>query len=207
MVPFSANWLQRTVKKTCDDLGLELLRCMAQYKVDTTENLRKAIGVAKYNEYVKEMEDRHGQEKAAEIINEPMEQLKDIEAYQVLHRVANNAHPKGAPTTQTGMKDWTYADQVRLEMGEEEWWDSVKLVGYEFGLETADKLFGLSKEMELIGSAQDRLVPGMKEKKKHALASIKKVEESVKEAAPGGDFAAAFKELYPTQGDLEAALK
>lgn len=180
---------------------------MAQYKVDTTERLREAIGVAKYNEYVKEMEDRHGKEKAAEIFNEPSEQLKDIEAYQVLYRVANSLHPKGPPKTETDLKDWTYADQVRLEMGEEEWWDSVKLIGYEFGLGTADKLFGLSKESELIISAQERLIPGAKGKKAEALASVKKIEDSVKQAAVGGDYATAFKSLYPTQEDLEAALK
>jgi len=197
--------------KTCDDLGLELLRCMAQYKVDTTEKIRQAIGVAKYNEYVKAMVEKHGKEKAEEIIAEPSEQLKDIEAYQVLHRVANNTHPKGAPKTAEGMKEWTYADQVRLEMGEQEWWDAVKIVGCEFGVEKADALFGLAKEKELIESAQDRLVPGLKEKRAQGLEAYKKVEASVKEAAPGAkspaDYAAAFKDLYPTKEDLESALK
>jgi len=197
--------------KACDDLGLDLLRCMARYKVDMTEKIRESIGVAKYNEYVKEMEDKHGKEKAAEIIAEPTEQLRDIEAYQVLHRVANNAHPKGPPKTKEDMMKWTYADQVRLEMGEGEWWDSVKIVGYEFGLAKTNALFGLSKENELIESAQSRLIPGFKEKKETALAAVKKIEDSVKEAAPGGktkdDFAAAFNDLYPTSEDLEAALK
>lgn len=203
--------LRPRLLQACDDLGLELLKCMARYKVDTTEKTRKMIGVAKYNEYVKYMVDKYGQEKAEEIIAEPAEQLKDIEAYQVLHRVANNINPKGAPKSADDLKSWTYADQVRLEMGEQEWWDSVKIVGYEFGLDKADALFGLSKEKNLIESAQDRLVPGMKEKRTELLAGIEKIEASVKEAAPGGkshaDFAAAFKDLYPNKEDLEAALK
>jgi hypothetical protein len=180
---------------------------MAQYKVDTTEKLRETIGVAKYNEYVKMMEDKHGKDKATEIITEPTEQLKDIEAYQVLYRVTNSLHPKGPPKTESDLKNWTYADQVRLEMGEREWWDSVKLIGYEFGLETTDRLFGLSKESELIISAQERLIPEMKGKKDAAVANVRKIEESVKKEAIGGDYAAAFKTLYPTQTDLEAALK
>lgn len=197
--------------KACDDLGLDLLKCMAQYKVDTTEKIRASIGVARYNEYAKEMEDKHGKEKAAEIINEPSEQLKDIEAYQLLHRIANNTHPKGPPKTKDDLMKWTYADQVRLEMGEGEWWDAVKIIGYEFGLARTDALFGLEKENDLIVSAQSRLVPGFAERKENALSAAKKIEESVKEAAPGGktaaDFAAAFNDLYPTKDDLEAALK
>lgn len=185
---------------------------MAQYKVDTTEKVRQAIGVAKYNEYVMEMENKHGKEKAAEIIAEPTQQLKDIEAYQVLHRVANNTHPKGAPKSKEDLKSWTYADQVRLEMGEKEWWDSVKIVGYEFGLEKTDKLFGLSKENELIESAQKRLIPGFNEKKAKSLAAVQKITDEVKAAAPSegatqADYAAAFKELYPTKDDLMEALK
>jgi len=195
--------------KACDDLGLDLLKCMAQFKVDTTEKIRTSIGVAKYNEYVKEMEDKHGTEKAAEIINEPTEQLKDIEAYQVLHRVANDMHPKGPPKTKEDLMNWTYADQVRLEMGEGEWWDAVKIIGYEFGLAKTDALFGLKKENELIHSAQSRMIPGFADKKESALSAAKKIEESVKEAAPGGksaaDFAAAFSDLYPTKEDLEGA--
>lgn len=196
----------------CDDLGLELLKCMAQYKVDTTEKIRQMMGVAKYNEYVKSMVDKYGQEKADEIIAEPVEQLKDIQAYQILHRVANNTNPKGTPPKSTDdLKNWTHVDQVRSEMGEQEWWDSVRIVGYEFGLDKVDALFGITKEKELIESAQDRLVPGMKEKRAEVMAGLKKIEESVKEAAPGAkshaDYAAAFKDLYPTKEDLEAALK
>lgn len=184
---------------------------MAQYKVDTTENIRKSMGVAKYNEYVKSMVDKYGQEKAEEIIDEPVEQLKDLEAYQVLHRVANSVNPKGTPKSADALKSWTYVDQVRSEMGEQEWWDAVKVVGYEFGADKADALFGLTKERELIESAQDRLVPGMKEKRAEVMAGLHKVEASVKEAAPGAksasDYAAAFKDLYPTKEDLEAALQ
>jgi len=197
--------------KACDDIGLELLRCMAQFKVDTTEKIRTSIGVAKYNEYVKEIEDKHGKEKATEIVSEPKEQLKDIEAYQVLHRLANNVPPKGgAPKTIDEIRNWTYADQVRLEIGEGEYWDSVKIVGYEFGLNKADALFCLSKENDMIESAQTRLAPGLKERKESALSSIKKIGDSVKEAAPSGktsaDFADAFNDLYPSKDDLKAAL-
>mmetsp|Transcript_25794 Transcript_25794/g.70875 ORF Transcript_25794/g.70875 Transcript_25794/m.70875 type:complete len:238 (-) Transcript_25794:148-861(-) len=197
--------------KACDDLGLDLLRCMAQFKVDATEKVRTTIGVSKYYEYLKEMEDKHGKEKAAEIINEPSEQLKDIEAYQVLHRIANNTHPKGAPKTKDDLMNWTYADQVRLEMGEGDWWDAVKIIGYEFGLAKTDALFGLKRENDMIHSAQSRLIPGFEDRKASALAAAKKIEDSVKEAAPGGktaaDFKAAFDDLYPSKDDLEAALK
>ena len=174
---------------------------MAQFKVDATEKLRETMGVAKYNEYVKYMIEKHGQEKAEDIIGEPVKQLKDIEAYQVLYRVANHEDPKGPPKT--------YVDQVRSEMGEQEWWDAVKIVGYEFGLENADALFGLTEEKTLIEAAQDRLSPGMKESRAQGVAALKKVEDSVKEAAPGAtgpaDYAAAFKDLYPTKEDVEAA--
>jgi hypothetical protein len=197
--------------KACDGIGLELLRCMGQFKVDTTEKIRTSMGVAKYNEYVKEMEDKYGKERAVDIVDEPTEQLKDIEAYQVLHRLANNVHPKGGPPkTRDEIMNWTYSDQVRLEMGEGDWFDSIKIVGYEFGLPQTDALFGLSKENDKIESAQCRLIPGFKEKKNSALSAVKKIEDSVMEAAPGGktsvDFAAAFKDLYPTTDDLEAAL-
>jgi hypothetical protein len=185
---------------------------MAQYKVDTTEKVRNAIGVAKYNEYVKELEGKHGKEKAAEIIAEPVQQLKDIEAYQVLHRVANNTHPKGAPKTKEDMKDWTYVDQVRLEMGEKAWYESVEIVGTEFGFEAADRLLNLSKTDNLVESAQKRLVPGFAERKAKTLATVQKITDEVKAAAPAegatqADYAAAFKELYPTKEDLLAALK
>lgn len=203
----------RKDEKSCDDIGLELLRCMAQFKVDTTEKIRTSIGVAKYNEYAKAMDDKHGKDKAAEIIAEPSNQLKDIEAYQVLYRLANNEHPKGGPPkTNTEIFNWSHADQVRLEMGEGEWWDSVKIVGYEFGLAKTDKLFGLSKEYEKIDSAQNRLIPGLKDRKEAALSSVKKIEGSIREAVPpsgkntSADFAAAFHDLYPTKEDLEAAL-
>lgn len=156
---------------------------MAQFKVDTTEKIRTSIGVAKYNEYAKAMDDKHGKDKAAEIIAEPSNQLKDIEAYQVLYRLANNEHPKGGPPkTNTEIFNWSHADQVRLEMGEGEWWDSVKIVGYEFGLAKTDKLFGLSKEYEKIDSAQNRLIPGLKDRKEAALSSVKKIEGSIREA-------------------------
>lgn len=213
-IPCKANVLSvrecRKGDKACDDLALDLLKCMAQFKVDATEKVRASIGVAKYNEYVKEMEEKHGPEKAASIVNEPSEQLKDIEAYQVLHRVANNTHPKGPPRTKDGMMKWSYADQVRLEMGEGEWWDAVKIIGYEFGLAKTEALFGLEKENDLIDSAQRRLIPGFAERKQNILSAAQKVEDSVKEAAPGGkssaDFVAAFNDLYPTKDDLESAL-
>jgi hypothetical protein len=176
---------------------------MAQFKVDATEKLRQTMGVAKYNEYVKYMIEKNGKEKAEDIIAEPEKQLKDIEAYQVLHRVANNTNPKGAPKT--------YVDRVRSEMGEQEWWDAVKIVGYEFGLDKADALFGLTEEKKLIEAAQDRLAPSMKEHRAQSVAALKKIEASVKEAAPGAkgpaDYAAAFQDLYPTKDDLEAALQ
>ena len=184
---------------------------MAEFKVDTTEKIRTTIGVAKYNEYTKEMVDKHGKEKAAEIINEPSEQLEDVKAYQVLHRIANNTHPKGVPKTKGDLMNWSYADQVRLEMGEGEYWDSVKIIGYEFGIAKADALFGLKKENDMIHSAQSRLIPGFPERKEKVLAAATKIQDSVKENAPGAKTAAelkaAFDELYPTNDDLKAALQ
>jgi len=184
---------------------------MAQFKVDATEKIRASIGVAKFNEYVKEMEDKHGKEKAAKIFDEPSDQLEDIKAYQLLYRIANNIHPKGPPKTKDDLMKWTDADQIRLEMGEGEWWDAVKIIGYEFGLAKTDALFGLKKENDLIESAQCRLVPGFVQRKENALSAAKKIEHAVKEAAPVGktaaDFAAAFNDLYPSDDDLQAAFK
>jgi hypothetical protein len=155
-------------------LTLDLLQCMAQYKVDVTEKLRENIGVAKYLEYTKEMEEKYGKEKAAEIIAEPTERLADAKAHQVVYRLQNNQHPKGAPKTKEDLQDWTHADQVRLEMGEKEWLDSVKVVGSEFGPESVERLFGLQKDRTEIKEAVDRVYDKLPDaKKESALEKLK----------------------------------
>jgi hypothetical protein len=183
---------------------------MARYRVDITEKFRTGIGIAKYNEYVKEMVEKHGEEKATDIITEPDEQLKNIQAFQILNRKANKMHPKGAPKTKKDLQNWTPADQVRLEMGEKEWLDSVKIVGQEFGPEKVERLFGLQKEKTMIREARLRVYPGSKEADAAAMAKARKILSTVKEAAPEAKTApeliTAFKTLYPTMADFEASL-
>lgn len=136
---------------------MDLGECMAQYKVDVTQKLREKIGVAKYLEYTNFLEEKHGKETAEQIVAEPFEELKDIQAQQVLFRLQTNQHPKGAPKTQEDLQKWTHADQVRLEMGEKVWWDSVTVVGSEFGLDSVERLFRVQKEKAEVKAAVDRL--------------------------------------------------
>ena len=75
----------------------------------------------------------------------------------MIYRLQTNQHPKGAPKSQEDLQEWTHADQVRLEMGEKLWWDSVKCVGSEFGPEAVDKLFGIEKEKTEIKDAVERV--------------------------------------------------
>jgi hypothetical protein len=168
------------------------------------------MGIAKYNEYVKEMVEKHGEEKASEIITEPTEQLKNIQAFQVLHRKAHKMHPKGAPKTTKDVQNWTPADQVRLDMGETDWLDSVKIVGQEFGPEKVERLFGMQKEKTMLREARLRVYPGSKEADAAAMEKAKKILATVKEAAPEAKTApeliTAFKTLYPTMADFEATL-
>jgi len=199
-------------KEKCEGLRLDLMQCMAKYHVDTTEKVRMQIGIAKYNEYVKELEETHGPEKAAAIISEPAEKLKMVEAAQMMYRLENNQHPKGAPKTQADLVSWTHSDQVRLEMGEKGWWDAVKVVGAEFGPTAADRLFGVQKEAQAVSQAIERLVPGSNAKAVSAktLEKFNDVMEPVREQAPKDatvdDLAAAFKNIYPNKASFDAKL-
>jgi uncharacterized short protein YbdD (DUF466 family) len=188
------------------------MQCLAQFRVDATEKLRTKIGIANYNEYVKDLEEKHGKEKATEIIDEPMKKLKGVEAALMLHRMENNQHPKAIPKTQQEMQDWTHADQVRSEMGEKAWWESVRVVSVEFGPEKVDRLFGVKKEAETAANAIERIVPGanVMESSAKVLETFNKVMEPVREAAPEAksvdDISAAFKKVYPTEADLKKTL-
>ena len=180
---------------------------MTKYYVDATEKARIQIGIANYNEYVKEMEEKHGKEKAAEIIAEPVEKLKTVEAAQMVYRLQNNQHPKGAPKTKADLASWTQADQSRLEMGEKAYWDAVRVFGAEFGAESADRLFGISKEAAQVSQAVERLAPGSS---KVSLEKFSEILEPVRAKAPENptvdDLAAAFKKVYPTKKSLEVKL-
>lgn len=181
-----------------------------QYQVDATEKVRKNIGVAKYLEYTKYVEEKYGKEKAAEIIDGPVNQLKDVQAAQMLYRLDNNQHPKGAPKTQEDLNNWTHVDQVRLDMGEAAWWDSVKTIGAEFGTEKVERLFGLNKEIVAFQDAAERIYPGYKERQLASLKKANEIMQPVREADPNAktqeEIFAAFKKVYPTEADLKAAL-
>lgn len=185
---------------------------MAKYNVDTTEKVRAEIGIASYNEYVKEMEDKYGKEKAAEIIAEPMEKLKTIEAAQMMYRMEKNQHPKGAPKTSEELAAWTQTDQARLDMGEKAYWDAVRVVGAEFGPTVADRLFGIQKEADQMAEAIQRLSPGTdaKEVSAKTLSKFNELMEPVRQKAPEAasvdDLAKAFKKVYPNKAAFDAKL-
>eukprot|EP00980_Cylindrotheca_fusiformis_P015681 scaffold4518_cov149-Cylindrotheca_fusiformis.AAC.16 len=194
--------------KKCNALGLDLLSCMAQFKVDETARVRSSIGIAKYNEYLKSLEEKYGKEKATEIVNEPTEKLKDVKAMKMLLNLSQNIHPKGAPKTDAEKQSWSYADQVRLEMGEQEWWSSVGVVASEFGMAKADRLFGLKKETLELEAATERIYPGTKEAQSKRFDKLKMIMDPVSDAAAGAktveEVMAVFKEIYPTEVDLKA---
>jgi hypothetical protein len=181
---------------------------MAQYKVDETARVRSAIGVAKYNEFLKQLEEKHGKEKATEIIAEPAEQLKDVQAMKMLHNLSKNTHPKGTPKTEVEKQNWSYADQIRLEMGEQEWWRSVGVIASEFGVEKADRLFGLKQETMVLQAATERIYPGTQEASNKRFNQLKKMMDPVAEAANGAktvdEVMEVFKKVYPTEADLKA---
>lgn len=181
---------------------------MAQYKVDETANVRSNIGIAKYNEYLKFLEEKHGKEKAAEIINEPAEKLKDVQAMKMLHNLSQHTHPKGVPKTDAEKQNWSYADRTRLDMGEQEWWSSVGVVASEFGMAKADRLLGLKQETLVLQAATERIYPGTKEAQSKRFDKLKMIMEPVSDAAGGAktveEVMAVFKEIYPTEADLKA---
>ncbi|CAJ1953718.1 unnamed protein product [Cylindrotheca closterium] len=195
-------------KSKCNALGLDLLSCMAEFKVDETARVRANIGVAKYNEYLKFLEEKHGAEEAAKIVAEPAESLKDVKAMKMLHNLSQNVHPKGAPSNEEEKQNWTYADQVRLEMGEQEWWSSVGVVASEFGMEKTDSLFNLTQETLVLQDAAERVFPGTKDAQSKRFDKLKMVMEPVSSAAKGAstveEVMAVFKEVYPTEADLKS---
>jgi hypothetical protein len=134
--------------KDCRAHTWELSGCQADLRVELNERARMAMGVAQFNEYVKELEDRHGKEKAAEIVNFPTESQKNVHASKLLWATINKMHPKGLPKD-----DWTRKDIIRYEMGEDSWKDHTDVIIAEFGLEKADKLLGVHKEAKKVQEA------------------------------------------------------
>jgi hypothetical protein len=185
---------------------------MAKFNVATTEKVRTQIGIANYNEYVAELESKHGKEEAAVIIAEPMEKLKTVEAAQMMYRIEKNQHPKGAPKSKEDLADWTHADQARLNMGEKAYWDAVRVVGAEFGPDKADRLFGVRKEAAEVAQAIQRLAPGTdaKEISANTLGKFNELMEPVRakapEAASVDELAKAFKTVYPSKAAFDAKL-
>lgn len=187
---------------------MDLLSCMAQFKVDETARVRANIGVAKYNEYLKFLEEKHGPEEAARIISEPFEKLKDVKAMKMLHNLSQNVHPKGTPKTAEEKRNWSVADQVRLEMGEQEWWSSVGVIASEFGMESTNRLFGLTQETLVLQDAAERAFPGTKDAQTKRFDRLKMVMEPVSAAANGAstvdEVMAVFKNIYPAEADLKS---
>jgi hypothetical protein len=204
--------VSRGLFQKCKGLQLDLMQCMARFNVDTTETVRKQIGIANYNEYVKELEEKHGKEEAAVIIAEPMEKLKTVEAAQMMYRIEKNQHPRGAPKSKVDLADWTHADQTRLNMGEKAYWDAVRVVGAEFGPDKADRLFGVRKEAHQVAQAIERMAPGIdaKEISAKTLGKFNEFMEPVRanspEAASVDDLAKAFKKVYPSKAAFDAKL-
>jgi hypothetical protein len=145
------------VKKVCGPDTIDLLTCQTAYKVEVNEKVRESMGIAQYNEYVLEMEDKHGKEKAAEVISGPAESLKDLQALQTFLNVSNGRQPKGAPKTQKEADEWTYADQARLEMGEAEYFQHAAIVAAEFGAGKGEKISGVGKSNDGVYAAMTRL--------------------------------------------------
>ena len=181
---------------------------MARFKVDETDRVRSSIGIAKYNEYLQHLEAKHGSEEAAKIIAEPAEQLKDVEAMKMLHNLSKNTHPKASSRTKDELDTWSHVDRVRFAMGEQEWWSSVGVIASEFGVEKADRLFGLRQETQTLQAATERIYPGTKDAQAKRFDQLKKIMDPVSDAANGAktvdEVMAAFKKVYPTQADLEA---
>lgn len=115
------------------------------------------MGIAQYNEYLVEMEEKHGKENAAEVISGPAESLKDLRALQTFLKVANGKHPKGAPKNQKEAEEWTYADQARLEMGEAEYFQHAAIVAAEFGPRQGEKISGVGKSYAKVHEGMARL--------------------------------------------------
>jgi len=186
------------------------MKCIAQFRVDTTAKLRSSIGIAKYNEYVKDLESKHGKEKAEAIIAEPTDQLEAVKSAQILYRLANNTHPRGVPKTKTELEKWTQCDQVRLEMGEHDYWDSVRVVGQEFGGDAVERLFAVNKEFQDVATAYERMTgSSIKTEMSQLMGKLETAMDPVRKNATSNsveDLAASFKNVYPTEDDWKASL-
>jgi hypothetical protein len=134
---------------------LDLLLCKADFRVEAEAKTRESMGIAKYMEMVKELQDSHGKEAAAQTLGKAKEEQQAVRDYKLLWRTMNGMHPKSAP--EQTKSTWSYADQVRLEMGEPAWKEHVEIVASEFGQGKADQLFGLKAEAAAVQRASERL--------------------------------------------------
>ena len=139
-------------KSKCTLPALDLSTCQAAYEVEVNDRVRKSIGIAAYNEYVKEMEDKHGKEEADRLINVPKENLKNLQALQTVVRFGSGQHPKGS----TPDESWSVTDYNRLNMGEEEYKAHRLIVAAEFGGEKAAKVLGEETDL-MINDAIKRI--------------------------------------------------
>jgi len=152
-----------------------LRTCLAQYHVDANNKIRSVMGIASYNEYKKKMEDEHGPEMAARLVAEPEEKLKDLKALQMVMRIQKNQHPRGEPKSKEDLKNWSHVDQIRLEMGEEAWFQKVGVLVSEFGIDKVDELLGVKKSGAEVKAAFDRVLPDLnavKEKEKNVVYEV-----------------------------------
>uniref|UniRef100_A0A7R9WQB6 Uncharacterized protein n=1 Tax=Craspedostauros australis TaxID=1486917 RepID=A0A7R9WQB6_9STRA len=133
----------------------DLQVCQADLRVSMTEKARIRMGVAKYNEHVKMVEEAEGAEKAAEILAMPKKIQADTYAKKMLWNVAKGKHPKGVPKP-----DWSQADLTRYEMGEAAYNDAASVLVAEFGLAVADQLVDAKKEQDSFEAAINLVAPG-----------------------------------------------
>ena len=196
--------LVRTSTKKCAEGAIDLLVCKADYRVDVNEKARQQIGIAKYKEYVKEMEEKHGKEKAAALFSEPREKQQMVRDYRLLWRVMNGKHPKGGPPkTEREMAEWSRTDQVRLEMGEEAWKSNAEVVIAEFGKDKATQLLGLANEDSMVRNAFKRFgmanpIPVTEDDH----AAVKEIEEKLKTSKTNLKW-----DGTDTQADVAAAMR
>jgi len=163
---------------------IELRTCLAQYQVDTNDKIRSVMGIAAYNEYRKKTEDEHGPEVAAKLIAEPEEKLQDLKALQMILRIQKNRHPKGEPKTKKDLMHWTHVDQVRLEMGEEAWFEKVGILVSEFGIDKVDDLLGVKKSGAEVKAAFERFMPDLKTVQEKEKSIVLEVADTIKKNAP-----------------------
>ena len=144
------------------------------------------MGIAKYKEYVKDMEEKLGKEKAEEHFAEPKEQQQAVRDYQLLWRIMNGKHPKGGPPkTEKAMAEWSHVDQVRLEMGEKAFRENAEVVIAEFGKEKAYQMLGLTKEVTMVQNAFKRFGSNPIDITDGDHAKVKQIEKKLRESSTG----------------------